>query len=93
MQELSQRQQSEMMATLDVLREYVATATSPAVQPAVAQECARLLPRLHAAFPERVHLGGWDVDTIKLLLSLLRLHTVMLRKCKVGLKQDSKLLR
>ena len=84
MQELSQRQQSEMAATLDILREYVAAATSPAVQPAVARHCTQLLPRLHAALPGALHVGAWDSETIRLLLSLLRFHTVMLQQCKVS---------
>jgi hypothetical protein len=73
-----------MAATLDVLREYVATATSPAVQTAVARECSPLLPRLHAALLGRANLEGWDLDTVGLLLSLLRFHTIMLRQCTVS---------
>ena len=72
-----------MTATLDILREYVATATSAAIQPAVASQCAPLLPRLHAALPGTLHVGAWDPETVRLLLSLLRFHTVMLQQCKV----------
>ena len=72
-----------MAATLDILREYVAAATSQAVQPEVARQCAQLLPRLHAALPGTLHVEAWDPETIRLLLSLLRFHTVMLQQCKV----------
>jgi hypothetical protein len=73
-----------MAAILDLVREYVDTATSPAIQPAVVRECVQLLPRLHRVFPPLPLLTEWNLDTARLLLSLLKFHNVMLRHCRVS---------